>query len=150
MRTLEVFGFKHYLSGPSDHPVDAPDSTSESMLSSGISRNIFIWVLIRDAQCTPGQDQAYRYSPVRTGTYQYMTVHDSTRILQSYETRTVPWRTVTYRASHGEGYVPWRHVDFWPNFEPAWEGDKRDKLKLVQLLCIRYYMMKSIFKTSQV
>jgi hypothetical protein len=47
MRALEVFGFKHYLSGPSDHPVDAPDGTSESMLSSGISRNIFIWVLVR-------------------------------------------------------------------------------------------------------
>jgi hypothetical protein len=48
MRALEVFGFKHSLSGPSDHPVDAPDGTSESMLSSGISRNIFIWVLVRD------------------------------------------------------------------------------------------------------
>jgi hypothetical protein len=36
MRALEVFGFKHYLSGPSDHRVDAPDGTSESMLSSGI------------------------------------------------------------------------------------------------------------------
>ena len=48
MRALEVFGFKHYLSGPSDHPVDAPDGTSESMLLSGISRNIFIWVLLRD------------------------------------------------------------------------------------------------------
>jgi hypothetical protein len=47
MRALEVFGFKHYLSGRSDHPVDAPDGTSESMLSSGISRNIFIWVLVR-------------------------------------------------------------------------------------------------------
>ncbi len=46
MRALEVFGFKHYLSGPSDHPVDAPDGTSESMLLSGISRNIFIWVLL--------------------------------------------------------------------------------------------------------
>ncbi len=49
MRALEVFGFQHYLSGPSDHPVDAPDGTSESMLSSGISRNIFIWVLVQDA-----------------------------------------------------------------------------------------------------
>ncbi len=48
MRALEVFGFKHYLSGLSDHPVDAPDGTSESMLSSGIWRNIFIWVLLRD------------------------------------------------------------------------------------------------------
>jgi hypothetical protein len=52
MRALEVFGFKHYLSGPSDHPVDAPDGTSESMLSSGISRNIFIWVLVRVAMVT--------------------------------------------------------------------------------------------------
>ena len=32
MRALEVFGFKHYLSGPSDHPVDAPDGTYELML----------------------------------------------------------------------------------------------------------------------
>ncbi len=48
MRALEVFGFKHYLSGPSDHPVDAPDGTSESMLLSGIQRNIFIWVLVWD------------------------------------------------------------------------------------------------------
>ncbi len=39
MGALEVFGFKHDLTGPSDHPVDA-------MLSSGISRNIFIWVLL--------------------------------------------------------------------------------------------------------
>ncbi len=28
--------------------------------------------------CTPGQDRANWYSPVHTGTYQYMTVHDST------------------------------------------------------------------------
>ncbi len=46
MRALEVFGFKNYLTGPSDHPVDAPDGTSELMLSSGISHNIFIWVII--------------------------------------------------------------------------------------------------------
>ncbi len=48
MRALEGFGFKHYLTGPSDHLVDAPwpDGTSESMLSSGISGNIFIWVLL--------------------------------------------------------------------------------------------------------
>ncbi len=25
MRALEVFGFKYYLTGPSDHPVNAPD-----------------------------------------------------------------------------------------------------------------------------
>ncbi len=37
---------KYYLTGPSDHPVNAPDGTSESMLSSGISRNIFVWVLV--------------------------------------------------------------------------------------------------------
>ena len=55
MRALEVFGFKHYLSGPSDHPVDAPDGTSESMLSSGISRNIFIWVLVQMASQLPPQ-----------------------------------------------------------------------------------------------
>ncbi len=48
MRALEVFGFKHYLSGPSNHPVDAPDGKSESMLLSRISRNIFIWVLVLD------------------------------------------------------------------------------------------------------
>ncbi len=36
MRVLEVFGFEHFLTGPSDHQVDAPDGTSESMLSSGI------------------------------------------------------------------------------------------------------------------
>ncbi len=47
MRALEVFGFKHYLSGPSDHQVDFPDGTSESMGLSGISCNIFIWVLLR-------------------------------------------------------------------------------------------------------
>jgi hypothetical protein len=46
MRVLEVFGFKHYSTGPSDHPVDAPDGTSKSMLSSRISHNIFIWVLL--------------------------------------------------------------------------------------------------------
>jgi hypothetical protein len=46
LRALEVLGFKHYLSGPSDHPVDAPDGTSQSMLSSRISRNIFIRVLV--------------------------------------------------------------------------------------------------------
>ncbi len=40
------FFLKHYLIGPNYHPVDAPDGTSESMLSSGISRNIFIWVLV--------------------------------------------------------------------------------------------------------
>ncbi len=55
MRALEVFGFKHCLSRPSDHPVDAPDGTSESMLSSGISRNIFIWVLVRDGLRARGQ-----------------------------------------------------------------------------------------------
>jgi hypothetical protein len=32
MRALEVVGFKHDLSGPSDHPVDALDGTSELML----------------------------------------------------------------------------------------------------------------------
>jgi hypothetical protein len=31
MRELEVFGFKHYLIGLSDHQVDAPDGTSELM-----------------------------------------------------------------------------------------------------------------------
>ncbi len=36
--------------------------------------------------CTPGQDQENWYSPVHTGTYQYMTEHDSTRILHLYET----------------------------------------------------------------
>ncbi len=36
MRALEVFGFKHYLTGSSDHQVDAQDGTSESMGSSGI------------------------------------------------------------------------------------------------------------------
>jgi hypothetical protein len=49
MRALEVFGFKHDLTGASNHPVDALDGTSESMLSSGISRNIFIWVLVQDS-----------------------------------------------------------------------------------------------------
>jgi hypothetical protein len=46
MRVLEVFGYKRYLTGPSDHPVDAPDGTSKSMLLSGISLNIFIWILV--------------------------------------------------------------------------------------------------------
>ncbi len=32
MRALEVFGFKQYLTGPSDHPLDAQDGMSESML----------------------------------------------------------------------------------------------------------------------
>ncbi len=41
MRELEVFGFKHHLTGLSDDPVDAPYGTSESMLLSGISLNIF-------------------------------------------------------------------------------------------------------------
>jgi hypothetical protein len=50
MRALEVFDFTHYLSGPCDHSVDALDGTSESMLSSGILRNIFIWVLVWDDQ----------------------------------------------------------------------------------------------------
>ncbi len=48
MRVLEVFGFKHNLTGLSDHPVDAPDGTSELMLSSGISSHVFNWVLLRD------------------------------------------------------------------------------------------------------
>ncbi len=42
-RVLEVFDFKHYLSGLSDHWVDAPDGTSVSMGLSGVSRNILIW-----------------------------------------------------------------------------------------------------------
>jgi hypothetical protein len=46
MRALEVFGFKRYLTDPSDHQVDSPDGTSESMWSSGISHNIFIWALL--------------------------------------------------------------------------------------------------------
>jgi hypothetical protein len=33
MGVIEVFGFKHYLAGPQDHKVDAPDGTSELMLS---------------------------------------------------------------------------------------------------------------------
>jgi hypothetical protein len=48
MRALGFFGFKHYLTGLSDHP-DALDGTSESMMLSGISLNIFILVLVRDA-----------------------------------------------------------------------------------------------------
>ncbi len=36
--------------------------------------------------CTPGQDLANWYILVRTGTYQYMTIHDSTRIPHLYET----------------------------------------------------------------
>jgi hypothetical protein len=48
MRALEVFDFKHYLSGPSDHQVDAQDDTFESMGSSRIQRNFFIWVLVLD------------------------------------------------------------------------------------------------------
>jgi hypothetical protein len=33
---LEVFGFEHYLTGPSDHLVDVPDDTSELKGSSWI------------------------------------------------------------------------------------------------------------------
>ncbi len=54
MRALEVFGFRHNLTGPSDHRVDASDGTSESMGSSGISRNIFIWVLLVNDVTAPG------------------------------------------------------------------------------------------------
>ncbi len=39
MRALEVFGFKHDLTGPSNHPVDAPDGTSESMAFDAVVRN---------------------------------------------------------------------------------------------------------------
>jgi hypothetical protein len=42
MRALEVFGFKQYLSGPSDHPVDAPDGTSESMLSWNLTQHFHL------------------------------------------------------------------------------------------------------------
>ncbi len=39
MRALEVFDFKYYLSGQSDHRVDALDGTSESMtLEQGLLR----------------------------------------------------------------------------------------------------------------
>ncbi len=74
MRALEVFGFKHYLSGPSDHPVDAPDGMSESMLLSGISHNIFIWVLLRDDWYVLLQlfhTGMYLYIPVHICTYKY-------------------------------------------------------------------------------
>ncbi len=57
MRALEVFGFRHNLTGLSDHQVDASEGTSESMGSSRISRNIFIWVLLLD---DPGQPAAWR------------------------------------------------------------------------------------------
>ncbi len=46
MRELEVFDFKHDLSGLSDHQVDAPDGTAELMGQSWISCNILIWVLV--------------------------------------------------------------------------------------------------------
>ncbi len=41
---------------------------------------------LESSGCTPGQDLANWYILVRTGTYQYMTVHDSTRIPHLYET----------------------------------------------------------------
>jgi hypothetical protein len=43
--------------------------------------------------CTPGQDLANWYVPVRTGTYTYMMVHNSTRFLHLYEAV----RTGTYQ-----------------------------------------------------
>ncbi len=47
MRAREVFDFKKYISGQSDHQAGDLDGTSESMGSSEISRNILIWVLVR-------------------------------------------------------------------------------------------------------
>ncbi len=45
MREFELFGFLNYSTGPSDHRVDAPDGTSKGIGSSGISHNIFNWVV---------------------------------------------------------------------------------------------------------
>ncbi len=85
MRALDVFGFKHNLTGPSDHLVDASDGTSELMGSSGIYHNIFICVLIRDESFRFGSI-LFHFIPIASGTLCY---HDGTatgppRFLQGY------------------------------------------------------------------
>ncbi len=68
-----------------------------------------------------------RYVLVHTSTWQYMTVREFYICMRQY----VTWKTTC-------------------SFLAQPEGNKRDKLKSVQLLCMWYYMTKSIFKTSQV
>ncbi len=60
--------------------------TENSSSSYAVMKSYHDVFYIHLESCTPGQDLANWYIPVRTGTYQYMTVHDSMRIPHLYET----------------------------------------------------------------
>jgi hypothetical protein len=79
---------------------------------------------------------------VHSGTYQYVPVQHSIR---QYENFTVV-RTGMYR------YIPLavRTFNKTSSFLTHPERVRRDKLKVVQLLCMGYNVTKSSFKTSQV
>ena len=77
---------------------------------------------------------------VHTGTYQYVLVQHGTR---QYENLTVV-RTGMY------WYIPVRTLKKTSCFLTHPERVRRDKIKAVQLLCMRYNVAKLNFKTTQV
>ena len=77
---------------------------------------------------------------VHTGTYQYVLVQHSVR---QYENFTV-LRTCMYR------YIPVRTFNKTGCFLTHPERVRRDKIKVVHLLCMGYNVTKSNFKTAQV
>ena len=79
---------------------------------------------------------------VHTGTHQYVPVQHGIR---QYENLTVV-RTGMYR----DWYIPVRTLNKTNCFVTHPERVRRDKIKVVQLLCMGYNVTKSNFKTAQV
>jgi hypothetical protein len=100
------------------------------MIPIGILEIMIHHTYLESCQCTPGQDQAKLYVPVRTSTYWYMSVQDL--------------HTSTY------WYVPVRTLNKTCGF-PIYPGSSlRVKYNSVQLLCKRYDSMMSNFKKCKV
>ena len=77
---------------------------------------------------------------VRTGTYQYVPVQHGT---SQYENSS-------YVQGSMYQYIPVQAFNKTCDFPTNPERLRRDKIKVVQLLCIGYNITKAIFKTTQV
>ena len=95
--------------------------------------------------CTPGQDWAKWYILVRTSTYRSRYNRDSIRQSRYDNFTVVRTGIMMYR------YIPVRTSTFSKTscFLTHPERVRRDKIKVVQPLCMGYNVTKSNFKTTQ-
>ncbi len=87
-----------------------------------------------------GQNGTYWYVPVRTGTTLYKSVLE----FHSCTYRYVPVHSGMYR------YIPVHTFNKTGCFQTHPERVRRDKIKVEQLLCMGYNVMRSNFKTVHV